>query len=313
MAQRSSRFRGGFGKRGSLRERLAETRARVVGEPKTAFILSGGGVLGSVQVGMLRALHEADIVPDIITGCSVGGINGASFAADPTGGGIDRLVRLWSNLADDKPDLMPRSRLPFIAQMALKKASIHDPQILEDLLHAELPARTFADLKVPFACVATDAHLAAAHWFDTGPLIPALMASAALPAVYPPVEVDGRLLYDGGVVNELPLEWAVAQGARKLYILQVGHLDPRPLEPEKPFDSLMHAYWTARVQRVEEDLAEIADECDIIRLPAGGSPRVRFDDYSQGRDLMTASYEATRQFLETGEEIDPSEGPFSQI
>jgi len=262
---------------------------------------------------MLRALHEADIVPDIITGCSVGGINGASFAADPTGAGIDRLVRLWSNLADGNPELMPRSRLPLIAQMALKKASIHDPQRLEDLLHSELPARTFADLVVPFACVATDAHLAAAHWFDSGPLIPALMASAALPAVYPPVEVDGKLLYDGGVVNELPLEWAVANGARTLYILQVGHLDPRPLEPEKPFDSLMHAYWTARVQRVEEDLAEIADECEVIRLPAGGSPRVRFDDYSKGRELMTASYEATRLFLETGEESDPTEGPMSSF
>jgi NTE family protein len=309
MAPIAKRFSTGFGRRGLLRDRLAEARARFHGEEKVAFVLSGGGVLGSVQVGMLRALHEAGIKPDLITGCSVGGINGAAFAADPTGSGIDRLIRLWSNLAAGKPDLMPRSRLPIIAQMALKRASIHDPALLEELLHAELPARTFSELRVPFACVATDAHLASAHWFDTGPLIPALMASAALPAIYPPVDIEGRLLYDGGVVNELPLEWAVANGARKLYILQVGHLDPRPLEPEKPFDTLMHAYWTARVQRVEEDLAEISDGCEIVRLPAGGSPRVRFDDYSKGRELMTASYEASRTFLTTGEADDPSLGP----
>ncbi len=314
MAPISKRFSSGFGRRGLLRDRLAEARSRYKGDDdKVAWILSGGGVLGSVQVGMIRALHEADIRPDIITGCSVGGINGAAYAADPTSAGVDRLVRLWSNLADGNPELMPKSLLPLMAQMAMKKESIHDPQLLEDLLREELPARTFSELLVPFACVATDAHQASAHWFETGPLIPALMASAALPAVYPPVAVDGKLLYDGGVVNELPLDWAVANGARTLYILQVGHLDPRPLQPEKPFDSLMHAYWTARVQRVEEDLAEISDGCEIIRLPAGGSPRVRFDDYSQGRELMSAAYEATRTFLQTGQAEDPSVGPTSSF
>ncbi len=309
MAPITNRFSSSLGRRGLLRDLLSDTRFRFQGEEKIAFVLSGGGVLGSVQVGMLRALNEAGIKPDVITGCSVGGINGAAFAADPTAAGVDRLIRLWSNLADGNPDLMPRSRLPLIAQMALKRASIHDPAVLEELLYNELPARTFSELRVPFACVATDAHLAAAHWFDKGPLIPALMASAALPAVYPPVAVEGKLLYDGGVVNELPLEWAVANGARKLYILQVGHLDPRPLEPEKPFDSLMHAYWTARVQRVEEDLAEVSDGCEVIRLPAGGSPRVRFDDYSRGRELMTAAYESSRRFLTTGEGDDPTQGP----
>lgn len=314
MAPISKRFSSRIGRRGLLRDRLAEARSRYKGnEDKVAWVLSGGGVLGSVQVGMIRALHEAGVQPDMITGCSVGGINGAAYAADPTAAGVDRLVRLWSNLADGKPELMPKSLLPLIAQMALKKASIHDPKVLEDLLKSELPVRTFSELTVPFACVATDAHLASAHWFDSGPLIPALMASAALPAVYPPVAVEGKLLYDGGVVNELPLEWAVANGANTLYILQVGHLDPRPLQPEKPFDSLMHAYWTARVQRVEEDLAEISDGCNVIRLPAGGSPRVKFDDYSRGRELMTASYEATRTFLDTGQSEDPTQGPTSSL
>ncbi len=309
----SRRISSGFGRRGLLRERLAEARSRFKDEPKTAFVLSGGGVLGSVQVGMLRALTEAEIRPDVITGCSVGAINGATFAADPTRAGVDRLVRLWSNLADGKPDLMPRTMMPLIAQLSFKRASIHDPAVLEEMLRDELPALTFSELRVPFACVATDAHQASAYWFDSGPLIPALMASAALPAVYPPVEIGGRLLYDGGVVNELPLQWALANGARTLYILQVGHLDPRPLEPQKPFDSLMHAYWTARIQRVEEDLAEISDDCDVIRLPAGGSPRVRFDDWSQSRQLMTASYESSRTFLATGQGPDPAEGPTSSL
>ena len=313
MTPPNSRNTGGFGRRGLLRDWLTDARSRFGTEPKTAFILSGGGVLGSVQVGMIRALTEAEIVPDIITGCSVGAINGAAFAADPTPAGVDRLVRLWSNLADGKPDLMPRSRIPLIAQMSFRRASIHDPARLEQMLLDEMPVRTFSEMKVPFACVATDAHLASAHWFDSGPLIPALMASSALPAVYPPVEIDGRLLYDGGVVNELPLQWALSRGANTLYVLQVGHLDPRPLEPEKPFDSLMHAYWTARVQRVEEDLAQISDDVEVIRLPPGGSPRVRFDDWSQSRDLLASAYEATRLFLRTGQSADPALGPTTNM
>ena len=129
-----------------------------------------------------------EIVPDLIVGCSVGAINGAAFAAEPDQRGVDRLDRIWRRIADGEPDLMPSKRLPVLAQMARRGQSLHDPGPLAELLDDELPTRTFSGLRIPFTCVATDVDTADEHWFDAGRLLPALLASAALPVVYPAVE-----------------------------------------------------------------------------------------------------------------------------
>lgn len=281
---------------------------------KVAFVLSGGGNLGAVQVGMIRALVEHGIKPDVIVGCSVGAINGAAFAAEPNLRGVQRMEALWAKLAAGNPDVMPNKRLvPVPVQLSRKGTSIYAPEPMENLLRSELPAGTFSDLAVPFACVATDTLTASQHWFHKGPLVPALMASAALPAVYPAVEIEGKTYYDGGVVTELPVHWAVESGATDFYVLQVGHLDPRPLEVDRPFDSLMHAYWSARIRRFEDDLAELRTHHTVIRLPAGSasSPRIRFDDWTRGEELMHESYTASTSYLSTGQSMDPTIGPVS--
>jgi NTE family protein len=265
----------------------------------TAFVFSGGGNLGAVQVGMLRALVEHGVEPDAIVGCSVGAINGAAFASEPTLRGLIQLDRLWSGLADGRPDLMPESRLPVAVQMAMRRRSLHDPEVLRAMLEKELTARSFAELKVPFACVATRLNTADQHWFAEGPLIPALMASAALPAVYPPVEIDGELFMDGGVVSEAPVDQAAAMGARRIYLLHVGHLSElRRLRLDRPFDAALHAYWMARMRRFEDDCAGLGDRCELIRLPAGPLPELRFDDFSQGRSLAAQAHELSSRFLD---------------
>ena len=151
----------------------------------TAFVFSGGGNLGAVQVGMLRALVERGIEPDVIVGCSVGAINGAAFAAEPTLRGLIHLDGIWGRLADGQPDLMPDSRLPIAVQLASRKRSLHDPRVLEAFLEEELPVDRFEALKVPFACVATKLSTADEHWFDTGRLVPALirLPSGPLPDI----------------------------------------------------------------------------------------------------------------------------------
>ena len=126
---------------------------------------------------MLRALVEPDIQPDLVLGCSVGAINGAGFAADPSLRGVARLERIWRRLAEGNPELMPGGFMPSAVQLARKGDSLHDPSTLETLLDEELPVQDFAELRVPFHCVATDLETAAEHWFDDGPLVPALMAS----------------------------------------------------------------------------------------------------------------------------------------
>lgn len=274
-------------------------------------MFSGGGNLGAVHVGMLRALAEAGVRPDLIIGCSVGAINGAGFAAEPNLDGVARLDRIWRRMADGKPNLMPSRLIPMVAQMARKGESLHDPQALADLLADELPVTAFDALAIPFQCVATDIETAAEHWFDRGPLLPALMASAALPAVYPAYEHQGRSFIDGGVLNEVHAAQAVAMGATELYILHVGHLQDRTFATQRPFDGAVRAYWTARRFRMEEDLRSIPGRCVVHRLPAGSKPRLRFDDFSQAGELADLAYQACGQYLRTGHSPSPVSGPVS--
>jgi NTE family protein len=290
---------------------MARIRRRLQ-RPRIAFVLSGGGNLGAVQVGMLRALAEAGIVPDLIVGCSVGAINGAGFAAEPDLDGVERLDRIWRRIANGQPDLMPSRRLPVLAQMARRGHALHDAGALADLLDEELPTRTFSGLRVPFSCVATDLETASEHWFDSGRLLPALLASAALPVVYPPVEHGPKTLIDGGVLNEIHAARAAQLGATELYILHVGHLEGRDVDVQRPFDAAVRAYWTARRYRLEDDLRRVPDHCLIHRLPAGSSPRLRFDDFSQAEALTDMAYRATGQYLRTGRAPVPISGPVSE-
>lgn len=286
----------------SIRERLADLgdKTRPVEQQSfTAFVLSGGGNLGAVQVGMLRALVERDIQPDLIVGCSVGAINGAAFAAEPGIRGVHRLERIWSRIADGDPDIMPnRGLLPMAVQMARKGSSIHTQDALEQLLHDELIAQTFDELALPFACVAANVDTAGEEWFDTGELVPRVLASAALPGVFPPVDIDGARYFDGGVVNEVPLRRAVELGATTIYLLHVGHLDDRSMESaSRPFDVLAHAYWSLRANRLDDELEQLPDHIALVDLDAGPVPRLRFDDYSQGRDLIDSAYRSVSKQL----------------
>lgn len=295
---------------GLVASSLSAVRRRLT-PSRVAFVLSGGGPLGAVQVGMLRALAEAQIVPDLIVGCSVGAINGAGFAAQPDLEGVERLERIWQRIGEGEPDLMPSRRLPILAQMARKGDALHDIERLADLLDEELPARTFSGLPVPFTCVATDLETSSEYWFDSGRLLPALLASAALPVVYPPVQHGPRTLIDGGVLNEVHAARAAELGATELYILHVGHLEDRAVEVQRPFDAAVRAYWTARRFRLEDDLRRVPDRCVIHRLPAGSNPRMRFDDFSQATPLADMAHRATTQYLRTGRVPVPVSGPVS--
>ncbi len=282
-------------------------------QERTAFVFSGGGNLGAVQTGMLRALVEQGIRPDLVVGCSVGAINGAAFADQPNLRGVLRLERIWQRLAEGDPDIMPnRGLLPMAVQLARRGLSLHTQDSLRQLLVDELGEIRFADLDLPFACNATDLDRATEVWFDEGDLIEALLASAALPGVFPPVTVGEQRCFDGGVVREIPIGRAVEMGATTIYLLHVGHLDRRDMdEARRPFDVVSHAYWTLRAARLDDELARIGEGIELIRLPAGSTPRLRFDDFSQGPELARLAHTASAHFLQTGELPVPVAGPDS--
>jgi NTE family protein len=165
-------------------------------EKPVAFVLGGGGSLGAMQVGMLEALAEHAIVPDLVVGTSVGAINGAVLAADPQGA-AHRLAHSWSRL--DPSRVFPRSIIGPLRALRERHIQLVSESGLAKILSENLPSgATFDDLAVPLRVVTTDAATGEALVISSGPLVPALLASAAIPGIFPPVERDGRFLYDGG-------------------------------------------------------------------------------------------------------------------
>ncbi|MFD2767280.1 patatin-like phospholipase family protein [Micromonospora eburnea] len=267
-----------------------------------AFVLGGGGVLGAVEVGMLRALFRARIRPDLVLGTSIGAVNGALVAADPTEAVTDRLVRLWASpeASEVYGDSIARQVRRFAA-----RTHLHSPRPLRRLLENELGEETtFADLKVPFRCCAANIERAAEHWFHSGPVVPAVLASASVPGLLPPKEIDGQHYIDGGVVNSIPVGEAVALGARQVFVLQVGRIE-RPLSPpRRPWEIAQVAFEIARRHRFAREMAALPPGVEVHVLPTGGlepredSPWAYRDLAAVGRRISRA-YTASRRYLDS--------------
>ena len=219
--------------------------------PRTAYVLGGGGNLGAIQVGMLKALVERDIFPDALFGCSVGAINAAALAADPTVEGVLALCDIWSGLESDV--VCSPGRLSGLLLLTRKYRSLQSNDALRRLLEANIPYRRFDEAAVPVSVVATSLRTGRDQWFSEGQIIPAVLASAALPAVFPPVDIDGESYVDGGVVDNVPISQALAGDFDRVYVLHVGNFArPRP-EPKRPLDALLQSFSIARNYRFQTE------------------------------------------------------------
>ncbi|HYO35757.1 MAG TPA: patatin-like phospholipase family protein [Geodermatophilus sp.] len=266
----------------------------------TAFVLGGGGVLGAAEVGMLQALLERGIRPDLVVGTSVGAINGALVAADPTPSAVDRLRRVWEELASSR--VFAGSVLARVGTLVRTRTHLHPREPLRDLLEAHLPVPAFAGLAVPFQCVAASIERAAEHWFTDGPLVDAVLASCAVPGLLPPVEIDGEHYLDGGLVHSIPVGRAVALGAGTVYVLHVGRID-RPLTvPTRPWEVAQVAFEIARRHRFAADLAATPPGVAVHVLPAGdGAPpgtALRYRDFDGVPARIEQAAAATRDHLD---------------
>jgi NTE family protein len=266
----------------------------------TAFVLGGGGVLGAAEVGMLRALLEAGIVPDLVLGTSVGAINGAVVAADPSLGAVERLAGLWASMSGG--EVFGGSTVARVRTAARTRTHLHDNGPLRALLTQHLDNRRIEDLPVRFECVAASIERAAETWFGTGPLVDAVLASCAVPGFFPAVRLGEEHYLDGGLVNSLPVGRAVELGARTVYVLHVGRIE-RPLEPpRRPWDVALLAFEIARRHRFSRDMAEVPPGVDVQVLPAA-DPRtplatVRYRSFSAVEQRIANAYAATAEHLQ---------------
>ncbi|MDX6683665.1 MAG: hypothetical protein QOG94_3704 [Solirubrobacteraceae bacterium] len=275
------------------------------GHDGVAFVLGGGGgPLGAHEVGMLRALFERGIVPELVLGTSVGAINGAAICADPSVDGVHRLAELWAAIG--RRDVFGGSLLRRARTLARTRTHLHGNELLRARLTEALGARRIEDLAIAFQCVAASIEGACEHWFSDGPLIDAILASAAVPGILPPVHIGGEHFIDGGIVNSIPVGRAVELGARRIYVLHVGRLD-RPLEPPRwPWEVALVAFEIARRHRFLGDLAALPAGIELHVLPTGQRDPPRYSDLSQLRyrdtsnvaERIARAHEASAAYLE---------------
>jgi NTE family protein len=263
--------------------------------PDTAFVLGGGGNLGAVQIGMLQALFEAGIEPEVVIGCSVGALNAAGLGADPSVAGVRHLRQIWLNLDGD--ELWPAGRISGLWMLGRKGQAIQPNTGLRRLIERTLPYKRLEDAVLPVHVNATSLHTGRGHWFTSGPAVDAILASAALPAVFPPVVVDGEAYIDGGVVDNVPISRAVALGARRIFVLHVGNFARARQLPKRPIDVLLQSFSIARNHRFLAETDEPPRDVEFVVLPGVDPGRIRRNDFGKSRQLMDRAYLAAREFL----------------
>jgi NTE family protein len=274
-----------------------------------AFVLGGGGVLGAHEVGMLQALAEHEIVPDLIVGTSIGAVNGAFFAADPTLVGVERLTQLW--LSANHADHDARATLRRLTTLARSGTHLEPLDKLRSQLVEELPVERVEELRIPFQCVAASIERAAEHWFASGLLADVLLASCAVPGILPPVAIGDEHFIDGGIVNSVPVSRAVQLGAKRIYVLQVGRLEQPLRPPRRPWEVGLVAFEIARRHRFAHDLNSLPSTVQLHVLPTGGSAAPAYSDVTAQlrlgrlsrtvRRQIDGAYEASMRYLEEHE------------
>lgn len=260
-------------------------------------MLGGGGNLGAMQVGMLQALLERGVVPDLVVGCSAGAINGAAVAADPTMNVIALLEDRWRSLTTEQ--VCPSGRLSGPWSLLKRGEALYPNDGIRQLIEDVLGELTFEQLSVPFQCNATSLHDELDHWFSSGPLVDAILASAALPGVFPPVTIGGVRYMDGGVVDNVPLRRAIELGAERIYVLHVGHFRRSRPEPKRPVDVLLHAFSIGRGFRFHLDMRTLPPGLEVVVMPAvAPSHRLRYDDFDHCADLIAPAHAAAAAHLD---------------
>lgn len=261
------------------------------------FVLSGGGSLGAVQVGMLQALTELGVFPDLVVGTSVGSLNGAVVALDPKGA-AKRLRYIWPEIT--RQMVFPGGPLAQIRTLQHERTHLFPntgvQAVINNYLHTEA---TFADLALPFGAVTTDVATATPCVLSKGELLPALLASTAIPGIFPSVTVSSRQLYDGGVVANVPVTQALAMGAQSLVVLDAAFPGQIPSPPTTLAEALLYAAMvTMRMQSaLEAPLA--ASRVPVVYLPGPAIHRVSPLEFDHTPMLIEVGYHAARAFLES--------------
>ncbi|MGH2980347.1 MAG: patatin-like phospholipase family protein [Solirubrobacterales bacterium] len=263
---------------------------------QTAFVLSGGASLGAIQVGMLHALYEREIEPDLIVGASAGALNGAFIAARPQNlATVAELAEIWIGLRRGK--VFPLNPLTGLFGFAGLRRHMVPDSGLRALIHQHLTTERLEELRVPLHVVATDVLTGSEVRLSEGPLVEAILASTAIPGVLPSVDWEGRELIDGGVANNTPISHAVELGAQRIYVLSTGQTCELEAAPQGALGMFLHATNLLVQRRLVDDILRYRDAVELIVLPPPCPIRVQLMDFSQAESLIAEALDESRRFL----------------
>src|SRR4051812_22358821 len=265
----------------------------------TAFVLSGGGSLGAVQVGMLQALAERGITPDLLVGTSAGALNAVFVAAHGTSpAALGRLAAVWRGVRRD--DVFPVRAPQVLLALAGTRDSLCLHDGLERLLRRHVPLPLLEDAPIPVHLVATDLLSGEEALLSRGATITAVLASSAVPAVLPPVRRDGRTLVDGGLADNAALSQPVALGADRVYVLPTGYACALPAPPARPLAVAVQALTLLVQRRLIADVALYADRVDVGVLPPLCPRRIPAIAFRHAEELRSRAHATAAAWLDSG-------------
>jgi NTE family protein len=215
---------------------------------------------------------------------------------------VRELLATWEELAAD--DVLGGSLIGRVVELVRSGTALHGNGPLRSRLTERLPVHTFEELTVPFECVAASVERAQEHWFDSGDLVEAVLASCALPGVFPPMRIGDEHFLDGGLVNSIPLGRAVQRGADTVWVLHVGRLEEELTVPKYPWEVGFVAFEIARRHRFHTDLRQVPSGVTVHLLPTGQAPgrpntwsNLRYRDGKRIGGRAELAYQATREYL----------------
>jgi NTE family protein len=265
-----------------------------IGPVKTAFVFAGGGSFGAIQVGMLQSLAAHGIVADMVVGSSVGALNGAFYAGDPTLGGVERLATIWRGL--QRRDVFPMSWRTVLSFLWRRDFLIpHDG--IRKLIDDHIPFRNLQDARLPVHIVTTDIISGDSVVLSEGSTAEAIVASTAIPGAFAPIRHNDHYLADGAISSNTPIKVAVKKGAQRLIILPTGHACATQAPPVGAVANALHALTLLIARQLVSELEGLDPAIEYYVVPPlcplVGSPY----DFSRTADHIDRAIATTDAWL----------------
>ena len=265
-------------------------------EGSTAFVFAGGGSLGAIQVGMLRTLLSCGVQPDFVVGASVGAINAGYFAGTPNADGVAALTRIWSGLR--RSDVFPFTVVNALG-LIRHPGYLVDPSGLRHLVESNLPYPRLEDASIPLHIMATNQQGQPVR-LSSGPAVEAILASTAIPGVFPPVEIAGEALMDGAIAANTPLRLAAELGASKIIVLPTGYACALHEPPRRAVAKALHAVTLLIAWQLMHELEQIPEHIDIHLVPTLCPLAISPFDFSAASELIERAADTAKKWIDDG-------------